>query len=263
MITLFDFLREFERMFQVQENDIFNLIKLGPANPIESKKFMVNKCIISPNFNYNAISSFLEENADLMLLFYTWNTNQITDDLYKKFRFIGNKKICIIEFPKSFYSIPFGIHERIGFFLGLELDGLFNLQNYSSGRIFKPKQLNFNFNLLLNIISNKINQKYINYICPNNKLSEPLSRILIYLEKPLSEDIIIHAYRKGIDAIICSKIDFVSSMTANDHNIKLCELSDNWLNIVLYNFTRDISLEIPKIQFIFKPVNIPIKMFSS
>ena len=263
MINLFEFLNRLKKIFQLIEFNIESLIWYGPTSPSELKKIKINKCIISPNLNNDAISASIQEKAEVILLFYPWFSNRIIDKLYKKIRILNDRNICIIEVPKNFFSISFGIHERIGSLLKLKLISLFHFKNFESGRIFEPHQQNYNFQHLINLVSDTFNLKYINYICPSNKIDNSIEKVLVYVEKIPTVDLIIECYRQKIDTIICSSIDFFTAMAADDYDINVCNISFNWLNIILQQLvTHDLELEIPEIQSFFVPSTLPIKIFS-
>ncbi|MHA1312029.1 MAG: hypothetical protein ACTSWR_00165 [Candidatus Helarchaeota archaeon] len=264
MINLAEFISKLKKILQIIELNPQSIIKFGSTHLNDLKKFSINKCIVSPDFNYNAISTLIEEKADLLLLFHTWSRPNIIDDLYQKLKFLRDKKVVILEIPKDFFSVPYGIHERIGSILNLEMVNVFHFNNQDSGRIFEPHQNNLNFNQLLDIIQTKFNLKYINYVSPYNNINFPVDKILVYLEDPPTENFIAQCYYQDINTLICSSIDFFKARFAEDYNINICILPYNWLNIILEQFvTHDLQIEIPEIKSIFVPSNEPIKFFSS
>ncbi|MHA1269808.1 MAG: Nif3-like dinuclear metal center hexameric protein [Candidatus Helarchaeota archaeon] len=263
MINLTTFIDKLRKIYQLMELKPESIIMLGPTKISELNKFQINKCIISTDFNYDAISALLEEKADILMLFYSWESNKITDELYKKLRYLRDKKICIIKIPDEFFSTSYGVHERIGSILGLEMVNLFNLEAYNSARIFESRQSNMSFNQLLDIIQTKFNLKFINYTSSQNLFDKPIKRILIYTERPPNSNLIVECYRQEIDTIICSLLDFLTARTAEEYKINVCDISFNWLNIVLEQFvTHDLQMEIPEIKSIFVPSNHPLRIFN-
>jgi hypothetical protein len=262
MITLLDFLTRLGKIFQKPDLDPGSLVFFGPTNREELEKYTINKCIVSTDFNNNAIMTFLEQKAEVMLLFYPWDSNRITDILYKKFRILRDKKICMVEIPKHFFSIPFGIHERIGSYLGLKMINLFHHEDYKSARIFEPLNKNFTLQHLLDLIHEKLNMNYIRYVNPEPPGDGNIKKILIHLESEPSPNLIIKCFRQKIDTILCTSLNFLTARNAIDYSINMCDLSFNWLNIVLEQFvSRDLEIEIPEIIFEFVPPKQILNIF--
>ncbi|MBD3227077.1 MAG: hypothetical protein GF329_02730 [Candidatus Lokiarchaeota archaeon] len=262
MTSLLEFFDEFNKILKIPDLKPESLILYGPTSKTVLEKFTVNKVIVSTDFNYKTISAFLEENADVILLFYPWPLKKITDDLYKKFKIIRDKKLCIIQIPKEFFSISFGIHERIGSNLGLEKVNLFHHADYSSARIFEPLQDNYSFLHLLELVNERFNMNYINYVCPD-KIDTVIQKTLIFTERPPKVDLFLECFRQNIDCVLCSNIDFVSARIAHDYKIYVCDLSFNWLNIILEQLvTHDFKMKIRSFKTIFIPPSQPIKVYT-
>ncbi|MHA1232309.1 MAG: Nif3-like dinuclear metal center hexameric protein [Candidatus Helarchaeota archaeon] len=262
MINLSEFLDRFKKIFQLFDLKPESLIKLGSTNKSDLDKFTVNKCIVSPDFNYDAISALLEVKADILLLFHSWTRFEPVDIYYKKLKYLRDRKICILQFPHEFFSVSHGVHERIGSILGLKLSNLFHSKNFESGRIFEPKHPDFSFVQLLDTVQTKFNLQYLTYVSYSNNLNDLVHKILIYTENPPSNELIIQCYRQDIDTLLCYDLDSHTARTAYDYNIKICDLSFNWINIILEQFvSHDLEMNIPEIKSIFVPSNPPIKIF--
>lgn len=181
------------------------------------------------------------------------DSTKIDDSKMGKLLLLLQEHITLFVINSSFDNCPYGITESLVSVLAFPISELFYYSQSNSsreipiGRICIPPSNIIDFEFLISDIKRKLNITKIKYMKSLNKTNS-ISKILVIPGSFSDRLLIIKAYEKECDCVICGDMTYNCYSLASDYNISIIELS--YLESIkpgMMRLKKIISTECPQI----------------